>query len=87
MSEYFAVIAYKVTGRFSNSEVLLLCLCYATFYYQKLSTRKLFTNSLSIPERVTGHTIKNVILAFLQRKHVNLKLTYTSMPKCNINKQ
>ena len=35
MSDYFAVIADEVTDRFSNSEVLLLCLRYVTFHNEK----------------------------------------------------
>ena len=35
MSNYFAVIADKVTDQFSNLEVLLLCLHYATFHNEK----------------------------------------------------
>ena len=35
MSNYFAVIADKVTDQFSNLEVLLLCLRYVTFHNEK----------------------------------------------------
>ena len=30
-SECYALIANKVTDRFSNKEILLLCLCFVTF--------------------------------------------------------
>ena len=67
MSVYFAVTADKVTDRFSNSEVLLLCLRYVTLNNEKPKVCETFFNSLHIQERPSGQTIGNSILSLLQR--------------------
>ena len=72
MSDHFAVVAEKVTNRFSNSEVLLLCLRYATFHTKKPKICGTFFDSLHIQERPSGQTIGNSILSLLQRNDIDI---------------
>lgn len=72
MSQQSSVTAQEVTGRFSNSKVLLLCLRYATCKNHKPHISEVFSDSLNIQGRVTGHAIENSILAFQQRNNTDI---------------
>ena len=61
MPDYFAVIADEVTDRFSNSEVLLLCLRNVTFHNEKPKICETFFDSLHVQGRPSGQTTGNSI--------------------------
>ena len=56
----------------SNSKVLLLCLCYVTFHNNKPKICETFLDSLHIRRRPSGHTIRNSILSLLQRNNIDI---------------
>ena len=72
MSDYFAVIDDEVTDRFSNSEIILLCLRYVTFHNKKPKICETFFDSLHIQGRPSGETIGNSILSLLQRNDIDI---------------
>ena len=65
ISEYYAIIPDKVTGQFSNKEILLLCLSYVTYQNDHPIIHETFFDSLHINDRPTGQTIGKKNLSLL----------------------
>ena len=71
--DYYAIIADEITDRFSNKEILLLCLRYIRFCAnEKPYMCETFFDFLHIQGRATGQTIGNSILLLLQRNGIDL---------------
>ena len=71
--DHYEIIADKVTGRFSNKEILLLCLrCVRFCTNEKRYIYETFFYSLHIQGRPTGQTIGSSILLLLQINGINL---------------
>ena len=73
VSDYYAIVVDEVIDRFSNKEILLLCLRYVRLCVnEKPYICETFFDSLHIQGRPTGQTIGNSVLLLLQKNGIDL---------------
>ena len=68
----YAIIADEVTERYSNKEVLLICLQYLRYIKGDPRTYETFFDSMHIKGRPTGQTIGKTILEILENNGINV---------------
>ena len=71
-STYYPIIADEVTERYSNKEVLLICLRYLRYIKEEPWIYETFLNSTPITGRSTGQTIGKIILEILENNGINV---------------
>ena len=71
-STYYAIIADEVTERYSNKEVLLICLRYLRYINGEPRIYETFFDSTHIKGRPTGQTIGKTILEILENNRINV---------------
>ena len=75
IQDYYVIIADDVTNRFSNKEILLLCLRSVRLCAnEKPYICETFFDFLTIQGRPTGQTIRNSILLLFQRNGIDLSI-------------
>ena len=71
-SPHYAIIADEVTERYSNKEVLLICLGYLRYINVEPRIYKTFFDSAHIKGRPSGQTIGKTILEMLENCGINV---------------